>query len=141
MLMPKRTKFRKMHRGRNKGIATRGNSLDHGDFGLQAMTMGNINSRQIEAARRVLTHHMRRRGQVWIRIFPDKPITRKPVETRMGGGKGAVDHWVAVIKPGRMLFEISGVPQDMAEEAMRLASHKLSVATRFVSRSKELVVG
>lgn len=141
MLMPKRTKYRKMHRGRNKGIATRGNSLDHGDFGLQATTMGNINSRQIEAARRVLTHHMRRRGQVWIRIFPDKPITRKPVETRMGGGKGAVDHWVAVIKPGRMLFEISGVPQDMAEEAMRLASHKLSVATRFVSRSEELVVG
>jgi large subunit ribosomal protein L16 len=141
MLMPKRTKFRKMHRGRNKGIATRGNSLDHGDFGLQATTMGNINSRQIEAARRVLTHHMRRRGQVWIRIFPDKPITRKPVETRMGGGKGAVDHWVAVIKPGRMLFEISGVPQDMAEEAMRRASHKLSVATRFVSRSEELVVG
>lgn len=141
MLMPKRTKYRKMHRGRNKGIATRGNSLDHGGFGLQATTMGNINSRQIEAARRVLTHHMRRRGQVWIRIFPDKPITRKPVETRMGGGKGAVDHWVAVIKPGRMLFEISGVPQDMAEEAMRLASHKLSVATRFVSRSEELVVG
>lgn len=140
-MMPKRTKFRKMHRGRNKGIATRGNSLDHGDFGLQATTMGNINSRQIEAARRVLTHHMRRRGQVWIRIFPDKPITRKPVETRMGGGKGAVDHWVAVIKPGRMLFEISGVPQDMAEEAMRRASHKLSVATRFVSRSEELVVG
>ena len=139
--MPKRTKYRTMHRGRNKGIATRGNSLDHGDFGLQATTMGNINSRQIEAARRVLTHHMRRRGQVWIRIFPDKPITRKPVETRMGGGKGAVDHWVAVIKPGRMLFEISGVPQDMAEEAMRLASHKLSVATRFVSRSEELVVG
>ena len=141
MLMPKRTKYRKMHRGRNKGIATRGNSLDHGDFGLQATTMGNINSRQIEAARRVLTHHMRRRGQVWICILPDKPITRKPVETRMGGGKGAVDHWVAVIKPGRMLFEISGVPQDMAEEAMRLASHKLSVATRFVSRSEELVVG
>jgi len=141
MLMPKRTKYRKMHRGRNKGIATRGNSLSHGDFGLQATTMGNINSRQIEAARRVLTHHMRRRGQVWICIFPDKPITRKPVETRMGGGKGAVDHWVAVIKPGRMLFEISGVPQDMAEEAMRLASHKLSVATRFVSRSEELVVG
>jgi large subunit ribosomal protein L16 len=139
--MPKRTKYRKMHRGRNKGIATRGNSLDHGDFGLQATTMGNINSRQIEAARRVLTHHMRRRGQVWICIFPDKPITRKPVETRMGGGKGAVDHWVAVIKPGRILFEISGVPQDMAEEAMRLASHKLSVATRFVSRSEELVVG
>jgi large subunit ribosomal protein L16 len=139
--MPKRTKYRKMHRGRNKGIATRGNSLSHGDFGLQATTMGNINSRQIEAARRVLTHHMRRRGQVWICIFPDKPITRKPVETRMGGGKGAVDHWVAVIKPGRMLFEISGVPQDMAEEAMRLASHKLSVATRFVSRSEELVVG
>ncbi len=141
MLMPKRTKFRKMHRGRNRGIATRGNSLGHGDFGLQATTMGNINSRQIEAARRVLTHHMRRRGQVWICIFPDKPITRKPVETRMGGGKGAVDHWVAVIKPGRMLFEISGVPQDMAEEAMRLASNKLSVATRFVSRSEELVVG
>lgn len=139
--MPKRTKFRKMHRGRNRGVATRGSQLDHGDFGLQAITMGNINSRQIESARRVLTHHMRRRGQVWIRIFPDKPITRKPVETRMGGGKGAVDHWVAVIKPGRMLFEVSGIPRDMAEEAMRLASHKLSVATRFVSRSEELVVG
>jgi len=122
-------------------VATRGSHLDHGDFGLQAITMGNINSRQIESARRVLTHHMRRRGQVWIRIFPDKPITRKPVETRMGGGKGAVDHWVAVIKPGRMLFEVSGIPRDMAEEAMRLASYKLSVATRFVSRSEEMVVG
>ena len=141
MLMPKRTKFRKMHRGRNRGFATRGSQLDHGDFGLQATTMGNINSREIESARRVLTHHMRRRGQVWIRIFPDKPITRKPVETRMGGGKGAVDHWVAVIKPGRMLFEISGVPQDIAEEALRLADHKLSVATRFVSRSEVLVIG
>lgn len=139
--MPKRTKYRKMHRGRNRGVATRGSHLDHGDFGLQAITMGNINSRQIESARRVLTHHMRRRGQVWIRIFPDKPITRKPVETRMGGGKGAVDHWVAVIKPGRMLFEVSGIPRDMAEEAMRLASYKLSVATRFVSRSEEMVVG
>ena len=122
-------------------MATRGSHLDHGDFGLQAITMGNINSRQIESARRVLTHHMRRRGQVWIRIFPDKPITRKPVETRMGGCKGAVDHWVAVIKPGRMLFEVSGIPRDMAEEAMRLASYKLSVATRFVSRSEEMVVG
>ena len=139
--MPKRTKYRKMHRGRNRGVATRGSHLDHGDFGLQAITMGNINSRQIESARRVLTHHMRRRGQVWIRIFPDKPITRKPVETRMGGGKGAVDHRVAVIKPGRMLFEASGIPRDMAEEAMRLASYKLSVATRFVSRSEEMVVG
>ncbi len=141
MLMPKRTKFRKMHRGRNRGVASRGNHLQHGDFGLQAVTMGYVNSRQIEAARRVLTHHMRRRGQVWIRIFPDKPITRKPVETRMGGGKGAVDHWVAVIKPGRILFEISGVPEDMAEEAFRLASHKLSVDTRVLYRDREAVVG
>ena len=141
MLMPKRTKFRKMHRGRIRGIASRGSQLHQGDFGLQAITMGYVNSREIEAARRVLTHHMRRRGQVWIRIFPDKPITRKPVETRMGGGKGAVDHWVAVVKPGRLMFEISGVPEDMAEEAMRLASHKLSVATRVVYRDRELVVG
>lgn len=141
MLMPKRTKFRKMHRGRIRGIASRGSQLHQGDFGLQAITMGYVNSREIEAARRVLTHHMRRRGQVWIRIFPDKPITRKPVETRMGGGKGAVDHWVAVVKPGRIMFEISGVPEDMAEEAMRLASHKLSVATRVVYRDRELVVG
>lgn len=141
MLMPKRTKFRKMHRGRRSGVATSGNSLTYGEFGLQALTSGDVSSRQIEAARRVITHHVRRHGRLWIRIFPDKPITKKPVETRMGSGKGPVDHWVAVVKPGRVLFEVSGVPEDLAREAMRLAGHKLMVATRTLHRGQEIVVG
>jgi large subunit ribosomal protein L16 len=134
MLMPKRTKYRKVHKGRMRGRATRGNKISFGEFGLQALEPVWITSRQIEAARRAITRYIRRGGKVWIRIFPDKPITRKPAETRMGGGKGAPDHWVAVVKPGRILFEVGGVKRDVAEEAMRLASHKLPIRTRFVSR-------
>ena len=141
MLMPKRTKFRKMHRGRRRGRAGRGASLVAGEFGLQATTVGWVDSREIEAARRAITHSVRRTGQLWIRIFPDKPITQKPAEVRMGSGKGNVESWVAVIKPGRILFELAGVEEDMAREAMRLASHKLSVQTRIVSRSAEVAVG
>ncbi len=141
MLMPKRTKFRKMHRGRRRGRAGRGNSLVSGEFGLQATTVGWVDSREIEAARRAITHSVRRTGQLWIRIFPDKPITQKPAEVRMGSGKGNVESWVAVIKPGRILFELAGVEEEMAREAMRLASHKLSVQTRVVSRSAEVAIG
>jgi len=134
MLTPKRTKYRKMHRGRMRGQAGRGNSLSFGDFGLQALEPCWMTSRQLEAARRAIVRYVRRGGKLWIRVFPDKPVTTKPAETRMGGGKGAVDHFVAVIKPGRMLFEISGVQEDSAREAMRLAAHKLPIKTRFVSR-------
>jgi large subunit ribosomal protein L16 len=134
MLTPKRTKYRKMHRGRMRGQAGRGNSLSFGDFGLQALEPCWMTSRQIEAARRAIVRYVRRGGKLWIRVFPDKPVTTKPAETRMGGGKGAVDHFVAVIKPGRMLFEIAGVQEDVAREAMRLAAHKLPIKTRFVSR-------
>ncbi len=134
MLMPKRTKFRKQHRGNMRGKATRGNYIAFGEFGLQALEPGWIDSRQIEAARRAITRYVRRGGQIWIRIFPDKPVTAKPAETRMGSGKGAPDHWVAVVKPGRIMFEIGGVRRDLAEEAMRLAGHKLSVRTKFVDR-------
>lgn len=134
MLTPKRTKYRKMHRGRMRGQAGRGNTLSFGDYGLQALEPCWMTSRQIEAARRAIVRYVRRGGKLWIRIFPDKPVTTKPAETRMGGGKGAVDHFVAVIKPGRMLFEISGVQEDSAREAMRLAAHKLPIKTRFVSR-------
>jgi large subunit ribosomal protein L16 len=134
MLTPKRTKYRKMHRGRMRGQAGRGNSLSFGDFGLQALEPCWMTSRQIEAARRAIVRYVRRGGKLWIRVFPDKPVTTKPAETRMGGGKGAVDHFVAVIKPGRMLFEIAGVQEDAAREAMRLAAHKLPIKTRFVSR-------
>ncbi len=141
MLMPKRTKFRKMHRGRRRGRAGRGNALASGDFGLQATTVGWVDSREIEAARRAITHSVRRTGQLWIRIFPDKPVTQKPAEVRMGSGKGNVESWVAVVKPGRILFELAGVEESMAREAMRLASHKLSVQTRVVSRSAEVAVG
>ena len=141
MLMPKRTKFRKQHRGRRRGPSARCNTLAFGDFGLQAITGGWLEARQIEAARRVITHHVKRHGRMWIRVFPDKPVTRKPVETRMGSGKGAVDRWVAVVKPGRVLFEIAGVPEVDAYEAMRLASHKLSLTTRTLSREQELVIG
>ena len=141
MLMPKRTKFRKMHRGRRRGRAGRGNSLASGEFGLQATTVGWVDSREIEAARRAITHSVRRTGQLWIRVFPDKPVTQKPAEVRMGSGKGNVESWVAVVKPGRILFELAGVEEDLAREAMRLASHKLSVRTRVVSRSAEVAIG
>ena len=134
MLLPKRTKYRKQHRGRMKGKAGRGNTLSFGEFGLQALEPCWMTSRQIEAARRAIVRHVKRGGKLWIRVFPDKPVTAKPAETRMGGGKGAVDHWVAVVKPGRMIFEMSGVPEEDAREAMRLASHKLPIKTRFVSR-------
>ena len=138
MLLPKRTKYRKQHRGRMKGRASRGNTLSFGEFGLQALEPCWMTSRQIEAARRAIVRHVKRGGKLWIRIFPDKPVTAKPAETRMGGGKGAVDHWVAVVKPGRMIFEIAGVPEEAAREAMRLASHKLPIKTRFVSRQDML---
>ena len=138
MLLPKRTKYRKQHRGRMKGRAGRGNTLSFGEFGLQALEPCWMTSRQIEAARRAIVRHVKRGGKLWIRVFPDKPVTVKPAETRMGGGKGAVDHWVAVVKPGRMIFEIAGVPEEEAREAMRLASHKLPIQTRFVSRQDML---
>lgn len=135
MLMPKRVKYRKQMRGRLKGKASRGSDVVFGEFGLQATEGCWMTSRQIEAARRAIVRYVRRGGKLWIRIFPDKPVTAKPAETRMGSGKGSVDHWVAVIKPGRVLFEIAGVPEDAAKEAMRLASHKLPIKTQFVRRS------
>ena len=134
MLQPKRVKFRKMHRGRMRGMANSSNKVQFGDFGLKSLEPGWVTARQIEAARRAITHHLRRGGQVWIRIFPDKPITKKPLEMRQGGGKADVDQWVAVVKPGRMLFELAGVGDEIANEALRLASHKLPVATRTVTR-------
>ena len=134
MLQPKRVKHRKAHRGRRRGKASAGNRLTFGEFGLQALGCTWMTSRQIEAARRAITHHMRRGGKVWICVFPDKSVTKKPAETRMGSGKAAPDHWVAVVRPGRMLFEIAGVREDVAREAMRLASHKLSIPTRVVAR-------
>src|SRR3990172_1658548 len=132
MLQPKRVKFRKVHRGRRKGVATSGNTVAFGEFGLQARECAWITARQIEAARRTITHHLRRGGTLWIRIFPDKPVTDKPAETRMGSGKGPPDHWVAVVKPGRMLYEIAGVKEEDAREAFRLASHKLPIDTVMV---------
>ena len=138
MLMPKRVKWRKQQRGRMKGKASRGTEITFGDYGLQALEPGWVSARQIEAARRALVRYMRRRGKVWIRIFPDKPITVKQAETRMGKGKGAVDHWVAVVKPGRILFEISGLEKEGAQEALRLASHKLSVKTKFAEAGDRL---
>jgi large subunit ribosomal protein L16 len=137
MLQPRRVKFRKQHRGHRRGIATSGNEVSFGEVGLQATTAAWIDSRQIEAARRTITHHLRRGGKVWIRIFPDKPVTKKPAEVRMGSGKGPVDHWVAVVKPGRMLFEIAGVDAEIAREAMKLASHKLPVSTRIIEKESE----
>ncbi len=134
MLMPKRTKHRKQHRGSMRGRATRGNFIAFGEFGLQALEPGWVDSRQIEAARRAITRYVRRGGQIWIRIFPDKPVTAKPAETRMGSGKGAPDHWVAVVKPDRIMFEIAGIAEDKAIEAMRLAGHKLPIKTKFVTR-------
>ena len=137
MLQPKRQKFRKQHRGRRRGQANSGNEVSFGEFGLQATSAAWIDSRQIEAARRAITHELKRGGKVWIRVFPDKPVTSKPAETRMGSGKGAPDHFVAVVKPGRMLFEVAGVKEDLAREALRLASHKLAVQTRTVVREPE----
>jgi large subunit ribosomal protein L16 len=134
MLMPKRVKWRKQMRGRMKGHETRGTELSFGEFGLQALEPGWMTQRQIEAARRALVHSMKRRGKIWIRIFPDKPITRKAAETRMGKGKGAVDHWVAVVKPGRIIFEIGGLPEHAAMDALRLAAYKLSLRTKSISR-------
>jgi len=134
MLMPKRVKYRKAQRGRRKGIATSACNLDFGEFGLQALENAWITARQIEAARVTLARHLRKGGKLWIRIFPDKPVTKKPQETRMGKGKGMVDHWVAVVKRGRILFEMEGVPEDLAREAFALASHKLPIKTRFVVR-------
>ena len=134
MLFPKRVKYRKQMRGRMKGLASRGVEVTFGDYGLQAVEPGWITARQIEATRRALVRYMRRRGKVWIRIFPDKPVTKKPAETRMGKGKGSVDHWVAVVKPGRIMFEISGLSEEGAREAMRLAAHKLPIKTRFAQR-------
>ncbi len=141
MLMPKRLKYQKRMRGKNRGLATRGNFVQHGDWGLQATERGFMDSRQIEAARRVLTGHMRRQGRVWICIFPDKPVSSKPIETRMGGGKGATEKWVAPIKPGRILFEISGVESEVATRALELASNKLPIAARILSRTEEFIVG
>ena len=134
MLMPKRVKYRKQQRGRRKGIATTGSEIVFGEYGLKTLEAAWLTNRQIEAARIALTRHIRRGGKVWIRVFPDKPVTTTPAETRMGGGKGAPEYWVAVVKPGRILFEMEGVPRAVAEEAMRLASHKLPVRAKFVER-------
>jgi len=135
MLMPKKVKRRKQFKGRMTGAATRGTEVNFGDFGLQAVECGTISNKQIEAARIAMTRHVKRGGKLWIRIFPDKPFTKKPAEVRMGKGKGAPEGWVAVIRPGRILYEMAGVPRDLAKEALRLASHKLSVKTKFVERS------
>ena len=139
MLQPKRVKWRKHHRGRRRGIATKGSTVAFGEFGLQSLDPAWIDGRQIEAARRAITHHVRRGGKVWIRIFPDKSVTQKPAETRMGKGKGAPEKWVAVVKPGRVIFEIAGVSEAEAREALRLAAHKLPVHTRVVQREMEVI--
>ena len=138
MLAPKRVKHRKTHKGRMRGKAHRGNKVSFGEYGLQTTECGWISNRQIESARVAMTRHMKRGGKVWIRIFPDKPITSKPAETRMGKGKGNPEGWVAVVKPGRMMFELEGVPEETARRAMELAAAKLPVATRFVSRAQQL---
>src|SRR3954466_6064245 len=137
MMQPKKTKFRKAHKGRIHGTATSGATLSFGQFGLKAMAPERITARQIEAARRALTRHMKRAGRVWIRIFPDVPVTKKPTEVRMGSGKGAVEFWAARVKPGRIMFEIDGVPREIAEEAMRLGAAKLPIKTRFIARLGE----
>lgn len=134
MLQPKKTKYRKQQKGRNRGLATRGNRVSFGDFGLKATTRGRLTARQIEAGRRALTHYIKRGGRVWIRIFPDKPVTKKPLEVRMGKGKGNVEYWVAVVKPGTVIYEMEGVGEQQAREAFRLAAAKLSVQTVFVTR-------
>ena len=136
MLMPKRVKYRKQFRGRMRGMAKGGRELQQGEYGLQALEPGWITSRQIEAVRRAMVRHMRRRGRYWIRIFPDKPVTAKPAETRMGKGKGTVDHWVAVVKPGRIMFEIAGVSDEVAQEALRRASYKLPIKAQVISREE-----
>ncbi len=138
MLAPKRVKYRKTHKGRMRGKATRGNKVSFGEFGLQATECGWISNRQIEAARVAMTRHIKRGGKVWIRIFPDKPITQKPAETRMGKGKGNPEKWVAVVKPGRVMFELEGVPEDVARRAMELASAKLPLKTRFLVRERQI---
>lgn len=138
-LMPKRSKYRKMQKGRNRGKATRGNKVTDGEYGIQAVEAGLITGNQIEAARVAMTRYIKRGGKVWIKIFPDKPISKKPAETRMGKGKGAVEYWVAPVKPGRVMFEIAGVPEETAREALRLAMNKLSVKTKFVARETEKV--
>jgi large subunit ribosomal protein L16 len=139
MLMPKKVKFRKMQKGRMNGKAYRGSTVSFGEFGLKAIEPGWVSSRQIEAARIAITRHAKRGCKVWIRIFPDKPITKKPAETRMGKGKGTPEYWVAVVRPGRILYEMSGVNEELAKEAFRLASHKLPVATKFVTRNEEVL--
>jgi large subunit ribosomal protein L16 len=139
MLSPRRTKFRKQQRGRMRGMAQRGNTLNFGEFALQATEPCWITSRQIEAARRAMTRYVRRGGKIWIRIFPDKPVTMRPAETRMGSGKGSPEFWVAVVKPGRIMFEMAGVSEEIAREAMRLASQKLPIKTKFITRDEELV--
>jgi large subunit ribosomal protein L16 len=135
MLQPKRTKFRKMFKGRNRGLALRGSKVSFGEFGLKATERGRLTARQIEAARRVISRQVKRGGKIWIRVFPDKPITEKPLEVRMGSGKGSVEYWVAEIRPGKMLYELEGVPEEMAREALTLAAAKLPMATAFVKRT------
>ena len=141
MLMPKRVKHRKQMRGRMKGRAQRGNFLAYGDYGLVATQPGWVTSNQIEAARQAMTRHTKRGGQVWIKIFPDKPVTAKPAETRMGSGKGAPEYWVSVVKPGRVLFEMKGIPEETAREALRLAAHKLPIKSKFIKREEEKTGG
>ncbi len=141
MLQPKRVKYRKTHKGRRRGNAQVGNTVAFGSFGLQALECAWLTNRQIEAARRAMTHYVKRGGKIWIRIFPDKPVTAKPAETRMGSGKGAVDHWVAVVKPGRILFEMGGVAEEVAKGAMRLASYKLPIGTKFVVKESGVGAG
>lgn len=138
MLMPKRTKFRKQQRGKRRGMATRGAELTFGDYGLQATACGWLTTREIEAARIAMTRFIKRGGKIWIRIFPDKPVSKKPAETRMGSGKGAPEDWVAVIKPGRILYEMEGITEDVAKEAFRLASHKISIPTRMICREENI---
>ena len=140
LLMPRRVKHRKQHRGRRKGVAMRGSEIAFGQYGLQAQGVCWMDSKQIEAARRVITRYVRRGGKLWIRIFPDKPVTSKPAETRMGSGKGAPDHWVAVLKPGRILFEIAGVREEVAQEALRLAGYKLPIPTKVIARHTPIAV-
>ena len=134
MLQPKRTKFRKQMKGRNRGLASRGSSVDFGEFGLKATERGRLTARQIEAARRAMTRHVKRGGKIWIRVFPDKPITKKPLEVRQGKGKGNVEYWVAKVQPGKVLYEMEGVSEEIAREAFRLAAAKLPIPTTFVSR-------
>jgi len=136
--MPKKVKYRKQQRGRRRGVALRGSTISFGDYALQAMEVGWITARQIEAARVAMTRHVKRGGKIWIRIFPDKPVTKKPLETRMGKGKGNPEMWVAVVKPARILYEMEGVPEDVAREAMRLAAHKLPIKTRFITRRESV---